>query len=612
MPFRSQAVQHSLAKHPPTPPADSVTTADLFGVQQPGRAALISAKSRPLTVGGVPIANVGTDPARVNPLTATSAEGMPALEILAALASQDPTGVLVIEPASGRDGFGFELQRGRVTAALGPGPLGKLERWCGEVHQRFPERFGNVPPDASGSFDPLWLNIARSFIREHALEFLDASVAPGTRLTLLRGDVEWLGTSIPIDRAPGLQHLLLEQARRQDETPKLLKQLGDLSQLVVPMNEPGEQPPCAGADATDDEWAFDEPDPATLEAWRDARAIWALCDGQHSPEEVVQHGMLGRFRTLSALAMLARNLHVVIIAPEDRQRAMASESSKSAAPIPLRTQESQDATPATDDNDDDDDDDDEPADSVSDSVADPVTDSVAAAPATNVVELPSANRAPTQPLNTAYSLTTRSSRSDKKSERRSLPQAIAASRAAQTEPPSARARAGRGNSSRARTATSASDSTPRPPALEAFTPRSAVPTLAPPPPTSPPQLAIPTPATVSEPVPPPPVETVAPTDDGESASTPDSPTKRFPIAPSLESSGSAEIESDELEVVSALALEAFVADEPQAEAPAVKRDASWQLVALAIVGGLLFASGAAFAMALSRQAQPPTPAATQP
>ena len=66
---------------------ETVTTAELLASQLQGSKPR-EVGTRSLTVGGVPVAKVSTDVARLNPITATSSTDMPALEMLAALAGQ--------------------------------------------------------------------------------------------------------------------------------------------------------------------------------------------------------------------------------------------------------------------------------------------------------------------------------------------------------------------------------------------------------------------------------------------------------------------------------------------------------------------------------------------
>jgi hypothetical protein len=132
----------------------------------------------------------------------------------------------------------------------------------------------------------------------------------------VRGDVTWNGTCLPEGKGIPLQHLLLEHARRSDELPRILRRLGETAQLAVPLSEPPAKPtmPPRQRGRVDDGWDFfDDPDPAALAEWSDARLVWPLCDGQHSLEEIVELALLGRFRGLAALAALHDRNHLTLV-----------------------------------------------------------------------------------------------------------------------------------------------------------------------------------------------------------------------------------------------------------------------------------------------------------
>lgn len=240
---------------------------------------------------------------------------MSALEMLAALAGNDPSGVMLIEDAMGSGGSAFNVQRGRVTGARTGGELGDLKTWAKALHLRFPDRVTTPPPGDTPSPGPEWVELAKDFVRELALEALTSTVTPGSRITFLRGDISWQGPSLPKDGGLGLQHLLLEHARRQDELPRMLAKLGDLEQLALPMFEPGSLPPGGKPTATGeaDSWGDAEPDAATRSSWDLARSIYALCDGQRSLADLADFSMFGRFRSLEALILLAKGQNIVVV-----------------------------------------------------------------------------------------------------------------------------------------------------------------------------------------------------------------------------------------------------------------------------------------------------------
>lgn len=293
---------------------ETVTPAELLANQLQGTAP-VEVGTRTLTLCGVPVAEVTTNAAHLNPTTATSSEGMPAIEMLAALAGHEPSGVLLVESANGKQGFAFNLDKGRVTGGRGPGPVGDLESWSEERHARFPERTKTPPPSQCDTPDPQWAELAREFVYESALVSLERSSVPGTRIILLRGDVDWLPSTLPVESSPSLQHLLMEQARREDELPRMLDKLGDHGQLALPMYEPGPLPPGGkpNANGDSDGWGNAEPDQANRKAWELARTVFRLCDGQRSLRELAEYGMLGEFRTLEAIILLAKSQCVIVV-----------------------------------------------------------------------------------------------------------------------------------------------------------------------------------------------------------------------------------------------------------------------------------------------------------
>lgn len=315
---------------------DPVTTSELVAQHLGASSArAVGDRRRQLVVRGVAVATVGPDPAAITPLCAVSARHLPVVDILAALAAQDPTGVLVIE--TGDAGFAFEVIRGRLTGARGTGPLDRVESFVAEVHRKQPERFAQRTD--SGADAPAWIQVARTFVEERVLDQLQLCLHPGARMTLLRGDVEWVGTHLPDGVGPTLGHVLLEHARRSDETPRILATLGSLGRVAIPMVEPGKQPVRPQhVKAASEGWDFfDDPDPAALAEWEDARRVWQLCDGESTLHEVIDSAMIGHFRAVLALHTLVVAKHVVLAEPET-SRTPAAESGPRAAVIPMRPQ----------------------------------------------------------------------------------------------------------------------------------------------------------------------------------------------------------------------------------------------------------------------------------
>lgn len=327
----------------------TISPGELLAEHLSGKGARVVEDGRRMLVArGMPFATVGADPATITPVCAVSARDLPVVDVLAALAAQDPTGVLVIEAPD--DAFAFEVDRGRLTGARGLGPLDQLEPFVAEVHRRHPQRFG--PDEAIGRDHPAWMKVARAFVEERVLDQLTSSRVPGTRMTLIRGDVEWVGTRLPPGIGPTLGHVLLEHARRFDELPKVLDVIGDLDRVAVPLAEPGDRPAPPPRSESGDDWDFfSDPDPAALAEWDDAVAMWSLCDGESSLREVLDAAMLGRFRGLLALRTLATARCIVLIdplpVPKRAADAPASAAADSvAAVIPLRTAIENDPSPA--------------------------------------------------------------------------------------------------------------------------------------------------------------------------------------------------------------------------------------------------------------------------
>lgn len=290
-------IGNGLARELDLPP-EEVTVGQILAGTMP-RAG--DAPRRSLRLGSQIVATVSSDAGKLTPISALSAEGMPVAEVLAAMAASHPSGLLVFDGAA-NDGAStaFAVESGRVVGGTGSARWGRLELWIAEVHRRFPERF-------EASHAEPWVAQGREFVRELFIEALDRSAHAGCRMVFLRGDVEWSGARLRKDDAPALEHLLLEQARRTDEMPRLLAQLDDLRRMVVPASAPGSDPAAGHRDAREFE---DDGDEATTSAWNDVGTLWSLVDGQTSGDELVDAAMLGRYRGVKALATLLAGGHV--------------------------------------------------------------------------------------------------------------------------------------------------------------------------------------------------------------------------------------------------------------------------------------------------------------
>lgn len=278
-----------------------------------------------ITLANQAVATTSGDPNRVHKIRATSAEGMPAIEVLGGLASRDPTGVVVI--GHGHDGLAFALENGRVVAAFGTGHRGSLRDWAKAARAQDMQQW-SAPRNGAG------VEIVRMFVERCVLERLSLAIKVGSVLSVLRGDVEWLGSTLDASYAPSLHHLLMDHARESDDTALLEQRLAPLERLVVPITVPQERThstPPLRAVSNGDECSFEElngaPEDAPLEV---LRAVWSLCDGSSSLDALANQGMFGRARTLRALCELRTHRCIELIPALEETRVI----DKVAAPVP--------------------------------------------------------------------------------------------------------------------------------------------------------------------------------------------------------------------------------------------------------------------------------------
>lgn len=281
-----------------------------------------------ITLANHAIATVSENRERVNVIRATSAEGMPAIEVLGGLASRDPTGVVLI--GHGEDGLAFALQSGRVVAAFGTGVRGSMSDWAKAARVQDMQRW-STPRRGAG------VELVRMFIERCVLERLSLATEVGSVLSVLRGDVEWLGSTLETSDAPSLHHLLMDHARETDDCALLERRLAPLDRLVVPITVPEAPPParphlrvaeeeaeCSFADLND------APQDAPVEV---LRAVWSLCDGTSSLEDVANGSMFGRASTLRALCELRTTSCVELIPAPDEAPATVEVPAAAAPPI---------------------------------------------------------------------------------------------------------------------------------------------------------------------------------------------------------------------------------------------------------------------------------------
>lgn len=239
-------------------------------------------------------------------------------DVIAALLAGRPTGVLVMGDANGQHASAMLVRDGIACGVLGQGPLATLGAWALEFQRRKVVRIASAEPTGA-IIDP-----ARAFLQETVLASLAGCDCAGARLLWIVGATHWLAEQLPPKSVQDASFLLLELARRADEQPRILVDLGPLDRVPVPLVRPGPlpgKPEAAAVKASsddDDGWDFfDDPDPAAMSEWADARHVFDACDGMADVTVVAERTMLGGFRTTQALVALAKRGHVALMAPSN-------------------------------------------------------------------------------------------------------------------------------------------------------------------------------------------------------------------------------------------------------------------------------------------------------
>ncbi len=298
------AIGDNLGRHVPTSTRPQgarrrLSTGELFAIGGSETSFTITESKHELVVAGLTVALVSSEFSKLSPMRSTSAIGMPVVETLAGVASQQPSGLLALESSDGSWGAAFDISSGRIAAAQSVGELGQLEQWGAAVHHRLANRFGR----SAGT--PLWVELAHEFVWITALESLGRAAAVGTQMTFIRGEVDWIGSRLPPARAVKLSHVLLEHARQVDDLPSLERRVGPETTLVIPLRRPTEPLVLPRKAQSGDDWAaLGNDSEEELAGWRDACAIWEICDRESTVADIVDRSMLGRFRAMRALAIL--------------------------------------------------------------------------------------------------------------------------------------------------------------------------------------------------------------------------------------------------------------------------------------------------------------------
>ena len=253
-----------------------------------------------VTLGGRAVATINADPSMVNTLQASSTAGMPALDLLGGLVSNQPSGVVVVR--QGVEGLTFALEDGRVVGAFGTGPRGAMQSWSALAREQVVRDGG----DAS---------LSRLFLRRCVLEHLPMTTEIGAIVSVFRGDVRWSGETVEVEHAPRLQHLLMDFARETDDCKVLERKLQPLSRLAVPLAPPSpsaEPGTDAGGDENEDDFGglgedVDDEGEAIL------TAVWKMCDNVSSIDAIAERSVFGRMATLGALETLQRRDHIRLV-----------------------------------------------------------------------------------------------------------------------------------------------------------------------------------------------------------------------------------------------------------------------------------------------------------
>ena len=271
---------------------------------------------RVITLGGRALASVSADRSRVNVVRATSADGLPAIDVLAGLAARDPTGLIFI--GHGARGLAFSLDHGHITSAFGTEPRGSMSSWSSAASPRDMKVWVTDARHAS-------LELLGAFIQRCVLDRLSLATETGSILTVVRGDVCWLGASLDRARAPRLQHVLMEHARETDEVTRLQARMGQSAWIAsrgTPPDGPASARPALRA-VPNDETSFGD-----LAALGDLEfssplallsAVWRMCDGAATVDELASQSVFGRSPTMRALWELKTRGNVEFSSPSKAQ-----------------------------------------------------------------------------------------------------------------------------------------------------------------------------------------------------------------------------------------------------------------------------------------------------
>ncbi len=279
-------------------------------------ATLAGPAGRLLCLGAEPVA-VLSDPDAIGALVAHvgSGTGLPAL--LGMLTSVRPTGVLLLGAPDGERSLAIELSEGRVVGAVGPQPHQSMGGWVVELHRRYEQARGAKSSIEDAAIIRA-LRPGRTFLQEVVLEALTVCDEPGGSLLLLEGEIQWLHERLEPGDTQDIGFVLMELARREDESAELESRVGALAAVATPVSKPPEDRSAAPKVVAGPGLDFlDHPDPAAAAEWLDARYVFAFCDGVSDVAGIVERALLGRFRTLAAIQALIAHGSIRLVDGQD-------------------------------------------------------------------------------------------------------------------------------------------------------------------------------------------------------------------------------------------------------------------------------------------------------
>jgi len=227
------------------------------------------------------------------------------------LTSIRPSGILLLSSAIRDRSLAIELDEGRVVGSVGSEPLQAMGAWVVELHRRLEVARGGVVSTEDAAIVRA-LRPGRAYLRESVLQALEECDHVGATMVLLEGDVQWLHERLEPEDTADFGFLLMELARRSDECTALAEALAPLDAVVTPIARPPADRRAAPKGKAKLDF-LDDPDPDATAEWLDARYVFSFCNGIVDIEGVIERTLLGRFRTLAALAALRDHGHVQLV-----------------------------------------------------------------------------------------------------------------------------------------------------------------------------------------------------------------------------------------------------------------------------------------------------------